>query len=1361
MESKALVQTFAAYVPNVVLEHVVQTPEPISQAHQTQYHCAVMFADISGFTRLAEQCAQKGDVGVEQLKNILNDYFGRLISIVREHGGDIVKFAGDALIALWHGSDKDLSEATLKATLAGWQLQAQLSDYRAENGDPLRLRVVIAAGEVVLAHIGGVFNRWEVLIAGYPITQVGLLDSLSLPGQVVISPEAHDLIKDSVKTVNVGNHSAYNITEVDATCIDNMDIHQAAFCLTNELVPALKGYLPRAIIERLEAGQDSWLSELRRVTVLFVNLPDLTYDTPLEQAQEVMQILQTCLYRYEGSINKLSIDDKGASLVALLGLPPLSHEDDSIRGVSAALMMRDAVLKLNLRSSIGVSTGRVYCGTVGCPERQEYTVIGDCVNLAARLMQQANGAVLCDEESLLQAKSVIDFSAKRSLRIKGKTNSVPVYIARKIKQKKMTTPTNQSVAIVGFVKERQLLKQLYEELIDRQNSNSVLVTGEAGIGKSKLISDFISNTNGISVLIGAGDAIEKSTSYHAWQDIFSQRLSLEGVDNVAERRRRVTDHLDLYPDLKSRAPLLNTLLPLEFPENDLTQEMSGEIRAINTRSLLVQLLTLSAPDESLIIVLEDAQWLDSASWSLALDVAQNMPGVLLIIAMRPLHNVLPDALNKIKDLKSTHQLPVDRLSNNEIESLVKLELNVRSIDPAIVNLIIDRAEGHPLFSEQLIELLKDRELILFDQNRCSLSNKISIDESLELPNSIESLITSRIDRLTVKQQLLIKVASVIGRSFNHQLLSDIFPSGADELDLSRELNVLESTGLITVVSTEECSFKHGVTQQVAYDLMLQADRQALHCAISEWYEGHHVNELKRFYGLLAFHYRHAGIDDKALFYLEKAAEQALDSYANTEVITVLRQARELVAKGNIIINQLKQSQWDCMLGRALLALGRFNEALAAMERSLSRLDHPMPAGPKALAFGLLKQIFIQFKHRLLPDRVVKIKLNDDEYKKLLQVLQAFERILLIYYFSGNVRGMLYATLASSNLAEELGEISGSLAESYASLTAMAGVLRLHGQAAYYSNKAKVTAAKINKSASWCWVLLTTGVYDAGVGRWLQAEAKFQRGMKLAERLGDQRRWEELAVNQGSILTICGNFLEAEHLYQKVYESALKRDDLQAQAWGLLSLGKSYYPLAKFDLISELLEKTAYLTPVLERRGDNGSLLYQMSLSALTALHNKDDAKAEQVMKKAMDVLKTVGRPTQYMFLITSTYLVEAALRMWELRKAHPRAHLYLEWVNLSLANLKLYSHIFPIGTPSYWYMKGYQAQIQGNTQKALKHWNKSLKYAEQLVMPYDEARSCQRLAQWSKSEADRSKLSERAARLWDQLGLKGVGTEYS
>ena len=355
----------------------------------------------------------------------------------------------------------------------------------------------------------------------------------------------------------------------------------------------LRSYIPGAVLSRLVAEQATWLAELRRITVIFVNLPTGDLTARFDQAQAVMQALQTALYRYEGSVNKISLDDKGITLVAALGLPPLAHEDDAARGVQAALAMRQALADLGVHCAIGVASGRAFCGEIGSRQRREYTMIGDVVNLAARLMQAAASAdgrelrtegddtspqfsirqsfgILCDEATVQAAHARIIFEPLASITVKGKAEPVAIYrplattaVHHKLKNQKAR------VELVGRVAEQALLAEQLQALLRGGQGGVTLIESEAGMGKSRLIESTcdLAASLRIDVLLGAGDPMEQATPYYAWRDIFSQLLDLGALDTPAAQRRRVLDLLANDQDLLPLAPLLNAVLPLELPES--------------------------------------------------------------------------------------------------------------------------------------------------------------------------------------------------------------------------------------------------------------------------------------------------------------------------------------------------------------------------------------------------------------------------------------------------------------------------------------------------------------------------------------------------------------------------------------------------------------------------------------------------------------------------------------------------------------------------------------------------------------------------------------------------------------------------
>jgi class 3 adenylate cyclase len=325
-------RAYGRYIPRLIIERLRREARAVDAPSTEGFRAAILFADISGFTPLTETFAERGPEGAEALTRILNDYFGRMTEIVFDHGGDVLKFAGDALMALWRpdADGGNASDVCARAVLCARALQDGLAGYTAD-GHPLSLRAGVGFGEVMVVHVGGQFGRWEFAIAGSPLNQVGRIGELADRGDVLISSEVLARLRVPIDAEIVINPDADpELTEWPprrVRAISGIEPQRAKppKDLPVALQDALRGYLPASITRRISAGQTDFLGELRRLTILFVNLPDIDHRTPLEIAQSAFSGLQKALYiPWEGSINKLSVDDKGISLVAALGLPPFA-----------------------------------------------------------------------------------------------------------------------------------------------------------------------------------------------------------------------------------------------------------------------------------------------------------------------------------------------------------------------------------------------------------------------------------------------------------------------------------------------------------------------------------------------------------------------------------------------------------------------------------------------------------------------------------------------------------------------------------------------------------------------------------------------------------------------------------------------------------------------------------------------------------------------------------------------------------------------------------------------------------------------------------------------------------------------------
>jgi len=337
-------------------------------------------------------------------------------------------------------------------------------------------------------------------------------------------------------------------------------------------------------------------------------------------------------------------------------------------------------------------------------------------------MQAAPDTILCDAATQSAARSRLRFRALPAISVKGKADPIAVYCPVEPARAR-----DRRWTMVGRDRERQLLSSRLEEL-EGGRSGLVLIEGEPGIGKSRLLAELLqqARARGVRSLLGAGDAIETTTPYHAWRPVFTELLDLAGVEDVEARRARVLAHAGAVPRLARLAPLLNPVLALDLPDNEFTAQLSGQVRADNTRRLLVRLLRVGAAAKDagaspLLVALDDGHWFDSASWALTAQVASRVRPLLLAIATRPLVEPPPPDYRRLRDDPATDRLPLQPLDPSDTLALVCSRLGVPSLPERVAGLIEDRAQGNPFFSEELAYALRDTGLIRIADGRCTIA----------------------------------------------------------------------------------------------------------------------------------------------------------------------------------------------------------------------------------------------------------------------------------------------------------------------------------------------------------------------------------------------------------------------------------------------------------------------------------------------------------------------------------------------------------------------------------------------------------------------------------------------------------------
>ena len=610
------------------MRYLATNAERPTEPHAERAAAALLLIDISGFTPITATATGRGPQGTEELSRAFNAYLGQIIDLIWEHGGDIAKIVGDALIPQWLATDEDLPNATRRAAACALAI-GELGDYE-EGGVRLSVKVGLIAGDISEMHVGGRDGRWLFLVTGPALRQLSEVESLLVTGDVVASSEAWPLISDQF----VGQPLRDGHVRIRSSGQQPPPKSAEPVPLDTANEEAVRGYIPQVLLSRVDAGQQDWLAETRRTSVVFVNVHGMTDDAAdaLHAVDRLAKAAQQVAARYDGWPKEVTMDEKGTTLTLVFGVPPFTHEDDASRAVAAAIALESEIRVLDLNAGVGIASGPTFCGPAGNPKRLDFAMLGSHVNLAARLMQAAeDGAVLCDAETQAEARASHTF------------DRLPAYVL-----KGLGTPTDVYRVMVGGAASEQASSMVnrttvmadasaaLEELVAGRGG-LVIVEGDPGIGKSRVVKEWTDRASRLDVraFTGRASEIDDATQYHAWRPIFDGLLGLEGVTDRSTRSENVRRLLDTAGVNAELAPLLGPILSLDLPDNDFTAQMSAEVRSDNTVDMFIALLQQASAAGPLMIALEDVHWLDSASWQLVLRARTELPQLLFVMTTRP------------------------------------------------------------------------------------------------------------------------------------------------------------------------------------------------------------------------------------------------------------------------------------------------------------------------------------------------------------------------------------------------------------------------------------------------------------------------------------------------------------------------------------------------------------------------------------------------------------------------------------------------------------------------------------------------------------------------------------------------------
>ncbi len=729
------------------------------------------------------------------------------------------------------------------------------------------------------------------------------------------------------------------------------------------LLQSLRSLMPEALSRKIQAvAKQELLGERREISVLFLDIVNYTRTTHALDSEDAyllteraLRPLASVVYKYEGTIDKFT----GDGLMALFGAP-VTHENDPERAVRAALDMLDVLRPvkadmmakhgINLQVRIGVNTGLVIAGQIGSDNHMEYTVVGDTANLGSRLESAAEpDTILVSFSTYQRTRALFRYQAMPAFVPKGFPDAIKPYRPLGLRERPdpLRGLPGLRVPMVGRQEALAQLTHAFSAMRASQQSHIALVTGEAGMGKSRLVTELLNAVAAEKVRVFQGSCLSFARSSPLWvlADALRNIIEVKDTDLASTQVQALRRYVD---KLKSEGLLKSNILPylmnvLGLEQADPTIEAS--LRLLDptmlqrqTHAALRQVFVTGARRESLILVLEDLHWMDDASRAFLEYFVQSLQDVplLLVLICRELEGetvIRPMLNNAAIPARSITDIPLQRLSQRESAQLVDRLLGDSQEDIArLKQQIVERTEGNPFYMEELIRMLLDHEAILEREKGWEITPQ-AIQLLEEIPGTVKGLLLARFDKLPDNTRQILQRAAVLGRSFPITLLQ-LFVDGP----IAQELDQLEKRHFLVAGHDRDearYAFRHVLIQQAIYDTLLHRDRRTLHGRLAGAIEANGFWQPEEQAEWLAYHYVRSETPARAVPYLVLAAERAERRYANSTALEHYQEALTWLDEAAAIDPTLRY-RIHLGLGRTLKITGRYPEALQSL---LLAFDH--------------------------------------------------------------------------------------------------------------------------------------------------------------------------------------------------------------------------------------------------------------------------------------------------------------------------------------------------------------------------------------------------------------------------------------
>lgn len=1066
-----MTRDLTVYVPRLVVDWFRDLPDlPFRRIDGS-----VVFVDLSGFTAMSERLSRKGKVGSEEVTAAINSCFSQLLEVAYADGGSLLKFGGDALLLFFSGDDHPLR--SVHAATAMRRRLSEMGPISTSAGQVrLRMSVGIHSGGFDFFLVGETHK--ELIITGPAATMAARMETLASSGEIVVSQQTAGLLPTP----------ALLRQKQDGWLVRRSVPSPAARpSRMFEPDPTIAKAIPVSLREALSDGIGE---EHRRVVIGFLHFGGV--DSWLEggRSEEVAGRLEGLLANVQricdaDGVTFLGSDvyEDGGKLILAAGTPTTMGDDEE-RMLRAMRSIFDSFDDLPLRA--GVNSGPVFSGEIGPAFRKTFTVMGDAVNLAARLMQRARpGEIIALEELLDRSDMTYEAHPGEPFLPKGKSLPVtPMSVGRAVGQREQGPAEGP---FVGRDEELDRLTSLHASVVSGVG-NYVLLTGEAGIGKSRLIAEAMASIPAPRSFRIRSERFAASTPYASVRPVLMRALGLDTADPDALR----SSILSAAPEMQPWLPLVGAVVGVDLGTTPEVDEIDTAFRKQRADQVAVDLLAHVCTDAT-VFLFDDAHWMDDASLGLVerLGTQTNQHPWLVIVSTRPEDRIM-------SALRPHEHIELEPLPRDAAASLARITAKT-PLPPHVIESLVQRSAGNPLYIWELT------------------ASGLDLDE--DLPATLESLIAARLDSLPSSDRAALSHLSVMGETrIDVDMACKLF-----DLDRSR----VSKLGRFMALDGGFASFRQSLFRQVAYERLPFVLRRRLHAKVATKMSEDPSSDL----AVLSMHHYLAREYDEAWSKAGDAGRAAQGRWANVEAASLFRRALDAARYLEVDPRELSET-WE-ELGMVLELNGSYQDALEAFNRArkaapsedidrLSRLN--LKQGALNLALGSARSAALHFNRVI---RMVEVVPTAEAQKWHNRALLGKAQIELR-------RGRLASSARIGKRAHAIARKwrdKPGIAHSVNHLHSTYIVWRKPERAEYRGKPIKILE-EIGDLRQLGWVLNNIATDYRMSGDWDLALAMHRRGMEVRQRSGDVSGQAVSAFNIAEILSDRGELNEALELLQQ-------------------------------------------------------------------------------------------------------------------------------------------------------------------------------------------------------------------------------------